>query len=296
MRAATPDTTELFVDSETGTLREVVLGLGAGFHSVAPEITNTTMPRFYEEDDRPTASGLEAQLEAFRVELARAGAVVHRPEQLDGVPDQVCPRDLGFVVGDRFFWCRMKHQSRRAEQGGINGIVEGFDPERVRTPPGGCVLEGGDVRVDPEAGFVGVGQRPDRAGVEWLADELRGFRDVVPGELSGDEVLHLDCAFSPVGQRTALVFPEGFTGGLPEAIRERYDNLIEVTREEQANLATNVLSLDPHTVVSRADSTRVNAELRALGFDVREVDFTEAPKTGGSFRCTTLVLRRDALD
>lgn len=285
-----------FVNSETGTLREVVLGIGTGFHSAPPEIINTTMPEYYESDDAPTADTLEQQLEQFRIELVRAGVKVHRPEQLDDVPDQVCPRDLGFVIGERFFWCRMKYESRRLEQAGVKELVAALDPSRVVVPPDDVVLEGGDVLVDPEAVFVGVGQRSSRAGAEWLAAELRGERDVVAVELQGDEVLHLDCAFSPVGQRTALVYPEGFVGGLPRAIRDRYDNFIEVTAEEQSNLTTNVLSLSPDTVVSRSDSVRVNGELRTLGFDVREIDFTEPPKTGGSFRCSTLVVRRDPLE
>lgn len=273
----------------------MVLGLGVGFHSVPAEITNTTMPLYYDRDDRPTADSLHKQLEAFRAELESAGVTVLRPEELVDVPDQVCPRDLGFVIGKRFFWCRMKHASREAEQTGIAGIVRSLDAEDELTPPPGVVIEGGDVLVDPEAVFVGVGQRTSHDGAAWLADQLKGERDVVAVELSGDDVLHLDCAFSPVGHRTALVYPGGFRDGVPLPIQERYDNLIEVTAAEQASLATNVLSIDPRTVVSRAGSTRVNSELRSLGFDVREVEFTEPPKTGGSFRCTTLVLRRDPL-
>lgn len=291
-----PSQSPAYIDSETGTLREVVLGIGEGFHSTPPEIINSTMPAYYGTADAPTAHALERQLSQFHNVLMQAGVTVHRPVQLDAVPDQVCPRDLGFVIGDRFYWCRMKFESRRIEQQGVFHITEMLPADRVVTPPEDIVLEGGDVLVDTEAVFVGVGQRSSRSGAEWLHSELRGIREVVPVELQGEAVLHLDCAFSPVGHRTALVFPDGFKGGLPDAIRDRYDNLIEVTIEEQAKLATNVLSIDPQTVVSRSDSHRVNDGLRSLGFDVREVEFDEPPKTGGSFRCSTLAIRRDPLD
>ena len=81
---------------------------------------------------------------------------------------------------------------------------------------------------------------------------------------------------------------EGMEG---TALRETYE-LIDVTREEQRVLGTNVLSLDPSTVISQPTSVRINAEMRARGIEVIEVPYSEPPKTGGSFRCSTLPLHR----
>ncbi len=79
--------------------------------------------------------------------------------------------------------------------------------------------------------------------------------------------------------------------GVRATVSETYD-LIGVTREEQQRLGTNVLSLDPQTVVSQPTSQRINDEMRARGITVIEVPYSEPPKTGGSFRCCTLPLYR----
>ena len=107
-----------------------------------------------------------------------------------------------------------------------------------------------------------------------------------------EDVLHLDCAFNPLGQGHALIYPDGLET-IPPVLRRKYA-WIEVRREEADALATNVLSVAPDTVIARAgpDCARVNGELRKAGYTVLEVPFDGVPSTGGSFRCATLPLRR----
>jgi N-dimethylarginine dimethylaminohydrolase len=109
----------------------------------------------------------------------------------------------------------------------------------------------------------------------------------------GEDILHLDCAFQPLGLGHALIYPDGLAT-LPDAVRA-YD-WIEVTRKEATALATNVISVAPDHVIARTapDCARVNAALRAAGYKVTEVAFDAVPGTGGSFRCATLPLSRAA--
>jgi N-dimethylarginine dimethylaminohydrolase len=107
----------------------------------------------------------------------------------------------------------------------------------------------------------------------------------------GENVLHLDCSFVPVGPRSALVYAGGLAE-MPAAMADEYD-LIEVTKAEQQILATNVLSLSPTQVIARTCASRVNAELRQRGLDVIELPFDDPPVLGGSFRCCSLPLWRD---
>ena len=143
------------------------------------------------------------------------------------------------------------------------------------------------------AQIVGIGQRTTLAGAAWLMQLVPDY-EIVPIYLSGladgEDVLHLDCSFLPVGDGYALIYPGGMRE-IPAVLRETYE-LIEVTREEQQVLGTNVLSISPTCVVSQPTSTRINAEMRARGIDVLEVPYSEPPKTGGSFRCCTLPLHR----
>ncbi|MEM7336783.1 MAG: hypothetical protein AAF490_32220, partial [Chloroflexota bacterium] len=71
---------------------------------------------------------------------------------------------------------------------------------------------------------------------------------------------------------------------------------VQVDGVEREHLATNVLSINPTTIVARKGETsvRVNQELKRLGYLVEEVVFDGVPATGGSFRCASLTLQRQA--
>jgi len=285
---------DVFVDSETAPLRSVIVGYPDNFLQVDPEIINETQRQYYFGPDAPTAEDVTAQLNGFIDVLTARGVDVRQPHPLPYLPDQMMTRDIGVVIGDTFVVTTMAAQSRRHEWRGYSHLFEHF-PEHVKVlfGPEDLVIEGGDVIVDRGKVFVGIGQRTTLAGAAWLMQLVPDF-EIVPINLSGlddgEDVLHLDCSFLPVGDGYALIYPDGMRD-VPATLRETYD-LIEVTREEQQMLGTNVLSLAPDCVVSREDSTRINAEMRSRGIDVIELPYSEPPKTGGSFRCCTLPLHR----
>ena len=285
---------DVFVDSETAPLRSVIVGYPDNFLQVDPEIINETQRQYYFGPDSPTPEDVTRQLNAFIDVLVARGIDVRQPHPLPYLPDQMMTRDIGVVIGDTFVVTTMAAQSRRHEWRGYAHLFEHF-PEHVKVlfGPEDLVIEGGDVVVDRGKVFVGIGQRTTLAGAAWLMQLVPDF-EIVPINLSGlddgEDVLHLDCSFLPVGDGHALIYPDGMRD-IPATLRESYD-LIEVTREEQQMLGTNVLSLAPDCVVSREDSPRINSEMRARGIDVIELPYSEPPKTGGSFRCCTLQLHR----
>ena len=285
---------DVFVDSETATLRSVIVGYPDNFLQVVPEIINETQRRFYDSPDAPTAEAVTAQLNDFIEVLSSRGIEVLQPHPLPYIPDQMMTRDIGVVIGDTFIVTTMAARSRRREWRGYAHLFERF-PEHVKVlfGPEDLVIEGGDVIVDKGKVFVGIGQRTTLAGAAWLMQLVPDY-EIVPINLrglhDGEDVLHLDCSFLPVGENSALIYPDGMRE-VPATVRETYD-LIEVTRDEQHRLGTNVLSIDPSTVISQPTFKRINDEMRARGIDVIEVPYSEPPKTGGSFRCCTLPLHR----
>ncbi|MEP4652080.1 MAG: arginine deiminase family protein [Ilumatobacter sp.] len=285
---------DVFVDSETAPLRSVLVGYPDNFLQVDPEIINETQRQYYFGADAPTPEAVTAQLNGFIEVLVRRGIDVRQLHPLPYLPDQMMTRDIGVVIGDTFVVTTMAARSRRHEWRGYAHLFEHF-PEHVKVlfGPEDLVIEGGDVIVDRGKVFVGIGQRTTLAGAAWLMQLVPDF-EIVPVNLSGladgEDVLHLDCSFLPVGDGHALIYPGGMRD-IPATLRETYD-LIEVTKQEQQMLGTNVLSLAPDCVVSREDSTRINAEMRARGIEVIELPYSEPPKTGGSFRCCTLPLHR----
>ncbi|MCB8926880.1 MAG: hypothetical protein H6652_14785 [Ardenticatenaceae bacterium] len=284
---------KLCVTSETGRLRSVIIGYPDNFHQVPPAIINETQKQYYFGPDCPTRERIMAELDGFKQVLAGHGVEVLQPEPLDDVPDQLMTRDIGVVIGDTFVVTQMARASRRDEWLGLLPILDELNTQRIIKVPDEIVLEGGDVIVDNGRIFVGLSQRTGADGAAYLAHRFPQF-EVIPVPLKqladGENVLHLDCSFVPVGQRSALIYADGLAE-VPEAIAD-YD-LIEVTRAEQALLATNVLSLSPTQVIARRCASRVNAELRQRGLEVIELPFADPPKTGGSFRCCSLPLWRD---
>ncbi len=286
------DRLNAWLSSETDRLTHVVLGLPDTFHISEPEVVNETQHRYYFTENHPKKENLQREFEMLRKILENQGIAVYQPKAVEAVPDQLTPRDIGFVIGDTFVLSNMKNHSRWAEWRGIEYILRQLDTPVIQVPEE-IMIEGGDVVIHDGFIYVGISERTSRGAADFLARKFPDF-EVIPIPLrnrrSGHEILHLDCAFMPVGNQKALFYPEGFEE-VPPAISCRYD-LIEVTDEEQTELAVNVLSLSPQTVVSRRSAARVNALLRDAGLEIIELDFDEAPKTGGSFRCCTLPLRR----
>lgn len=284
---------DLYCRSETHTLRSVVLGYPDNFHAdlTTVEIVNNTQLRCYSDSQtRPTAQRLKLEFDVFQQILENHGVTVFYPKPCSA-PDQLTPRDIAFVVDKTLFVAQMAKASRKQEHKGISFLLE--EMSQVVSVPETVVIEGGDIIVDNDMVFVGISQRTTMDGYRWLVEQLPAFT-IVPVPLkslnNGEDCLHLDCVFVPVGTNHALIYPNGIDNKIPAELR-RY-KWLEVTKEEQGELATNVLSLSESCVVSRHSAVRANKLLKAIGLEVITLKFDEAPKTGGSFRCCTLPLVR----
>jgi N-dimethylarginine dimethylaminohydrolase len=192
----------------------------------------------------------------------------------------------------------MAKKSRKYEVAGIFPLIREFSGQEpdVLIPPEGCLLEGGDILVDKGRILVGISQRTNMRGYEWLRDTFDGQAEVIPinikSQAEGENVLHLDCAFNPVGEKSALFYEDGFAS-FPEFLKREYD-MIPVSKKEQRELATNVLSLSEKMVIARdhPECKRLSEAMHSRGIEVAEIRFDGAPSTGGSFRCCSLPLIR----
>lgn len=298
--SSTPPRIHTYCFNESDTLRQVIIGYPDNFHknSLIVEVINQIQARYYGSEDEPTVDKLRVEFTEFQRVMGVHNVVVDNQEPCPadaGVPDQLTPRDVGFVIGEKFFLASMARRSRKREWEGISKILDRIPPESIVKVPGDIVIEGGDIVVDKGNVFVGVSRRTTHQGVRFLRQVLvgTGFR-VIPIHLKsieeGEDCLHLDCVFVPVGRNHTLIYPAGIKK-VPAEVRNSYQ-WIEVTREEQNDLSTNVLALSPTQVISRDSAVRVNRELKRAGLEVIPLRFDEAPKTGGSFRCCTLPLVR----
>ena len=290
----------LNITNEFDPLSHVVVGTGTGYHRdrARVEVVNETQQRAFNAGAYPSEQTLLGEFAAFKAVLKENNIHVYEPRLAPvTVQDQTCPRDIGFVIGDVLVIAAMRNHSRAEEFAGIRHLLEYWHGHVIEAPDD-AFLEGGDVIIDDQHIFVGYGQRSDRAGVEFMQDVFGQAYEIVPmacrSVAQGENILHLDCTFNPLGLGHVLIYKNGLLN-VPPIVTEKYIE-IPVDRIEAEALATNVFSIRPDTVIARSapQCARVNAVLKDLGYRVIEVDFDLVPSTGGSFRCVTMPVHRIA--
>lgn len=270
--------------SEYHPLKKVVLA--SPTYMTIKEPINATQEKYMEENiDTKKA---EQQHANFVNKLEEHGIEVVLLPPLKKFPEQVFTRDIGFTLGSHVFVSDMAHHVRKGEE---NTFLTWLNREKISyTNLKGDNIEGGDVLIDENTIYVGVSNRTNRNAIEHLQSLLPTY-EVIPVPFT-HTYLHLDCVFNILSPSEALIFRGEIDMNIEKLLAERYD-LIEVSKEEQATLGTNVLSIGNKNVFSLPINQGVNKDLKRRGYNVIEVDITEIIKSGGSFRCCTLPLKRE---
>lgn len=248
---------------------------------------------------------LEQQLNALVQTLKSLDVKVYRPKNLPQV-DQIFARDVGFVIQDVLVRSKMI-EDRAKEWEGVKDLLQGI---KSVTPPSDVLIEGGDVLIVGDKLYVGYCDeatissfktaRTNKKSLLWLQKTFPDIQ-VVGVQLIKDDldvtknVLHLDCAFMPLGLGHCIIYKEGFyTAEDYRKITADYpmEKIFHVSQEEAILLATNLLSIDRDCIVSDKRFTHVNKWLESNGYDIHLVDYSAIGKLGGLLRCSTLPLER----
>jgi len=273
----------LFVDAEWDRLTVVAVVRPECF--VLTEPINSTQRRFYGTDDQPSASQLVDQHTSVVSVLTAAGIQVVEIEPTLNLPFQFNVRDAAMVIGSRLILARMARPVRKSEPAAFEAAM---GAESVATIPAGQ-LEGGDIAVTPDEVFVGLGERTDETGYASLRNLLCGTRKVTPIRL-GAGVLHLDVALNLLSPDVGVLHRPSIVDPLPKSLRAL--EWIEVTDDEFAEQAANMLVLEQGTVMLDARHERLQDTLATQGFRCIAVQLDEITKVGGGVRCMTLPLVR----
>ncbi|MGG1962842.1 dimethylarginine dimethylaminohydrolase family protein [Bacillus pumilus] len=207
----------------------------------------------------------------------------------DRYPEQVFTRDIGFTIGHTLFVSNMAAPVRQGEEQLLKEWAQEDGFKTVSLSNG--TIEGGDVLVDQTRVFVGMSKRTNPAAIHELKKELPDH-DIIPIHLP-PHILHLDCVMNILSHDEMLIYPEAFKKEDLHLLNMHY-HLIEISEQEQFTLGPNVLSIGQKKVISLPINQETNAALTAHGYTVIEVDFSEIIKSGGSFRCCTLPIRRSS--
>ncbi|MGM0969287.1 MAG: dimethylarginine dimethylaminohydrolase family protein [Bacillota bacterium] len=205
----------------------------------------------------------------------------------DRFSEQVFTRDIGFTIEHTLFVSSMAAPVRQGEEQLLKEWAQGNGLKTVTLTNG--TIEGGDVLVDQRRVFVGTSKRTNPAAIHELKKELPDH-DIIPIHLP-PHILHLDCVMNILSHDEILIYPEAFKKEDLHLLNMHY-HLIEISEQEQFTLGPNVLSIGQKKVISLPINQETNAALTAHGYTVIEVDFSEIIKSGGSFRCCTLPIRR----
>lgn len=301
------------VTNETAALRTVVLGLPDSTGG-APSLAEAYDAKSYESILKgvyPTDEDIKTEMDAVLEVLLRHNIEVLRPAPINNY-NQIFARDVAFAIDDKLFVSNLI-ADRARETDAFAPIWERIGESNLVHIPEDIHAEGGDILLYDDILFIGTYLQKDYSTFKTARTNARAidfFREffphktIVPIELIKHDtdpmrsVLHLDCAFQPVGRGHALVYPQGFlqpnTYGLIVEIFKGKENLFEVTPEEAYLMHTNVFSISPDTLISERNFVRMNNHLRNVwGMNVEEVPYKEISKQGGLLRCSTMPLIRE---
>ena len=302
---------ELNIKNETSRLRAVVLGSAIN-NGPTPKLEEAYDPKSLEHilaGTYPIEKDMVNEMEAFNTVLKKYDVTVYRPEMIENY-NQIFTRDIGFVIDDVFVKSNIL-PDRERELDAIQYIIDQINPKKVVRPPEEVHIEGGDVMLWNDYIFIGtykgsdykdyITARTNVQGVQYIKDlfpnKIVKEFDLVKSKIEArDNALHLDCCFQPVGNDKGIIYKNGF--------REEADylflvnlfgkeNLFHITRDEMYNMNSNIFSIDTNVVVSERNFTRLNNWLRANGFVVEEIPYSEIAKQEGLLRCSTLPLIRE---
>jgi N-dimethylarginine dimethylaminohydrolase len=275
--------------SETGRLRKVVMCPPAFFEIVEP--TNAIQRLYYSDGLSPPEPLLMVQQHRGLVRiLQEEGVEVELLPLVPSLPFQHATRDVGVVIGDTILLSNLKERTRRLETQVAEPVLQQYKL-RILVPERGFV-EGGDVIVDNDRLWVGLGARTDEWGAEFLHRTFGRDYDVIPLRFDPNYT-HLDTVFDVLSQGHALLYEPAFEPSSLQSIREAYPSIVSLTDKEQQNAGANVLCLNPDKVISIAENPSVNEQLAQLGFEVVTLSYSEVIKSGGSVRCDTLPMERE---
>ena len=297
----------LNVKSETGRLREVVLGQPYS-NGPTPTLEQTYDSKSYESvlhGVYPDERDIVREMDAFEDILRKYDVKVYRPEIVRDC-NQIFARDVGFVIDDKIIVSNVI-PNRQEEIDAYGRIYEQIHYKHIYNLPETVHVEGGDVIIYGDTIFLGQYNFPDYPAVKTArtnrlaVDYLRMIfpnRRIIPLNLRKSDtdpyegILHLDCTFMPVGRGKCIIYKPGFMNPRDAMHLVEYfgpENVFELTLDEMYWMNSNIFSISEDVVVIEEHFTRLGQHMRDVwGMTVETVPYREISKMGGLLRCSTL--------
>ena len=283
------------VDSEYGTLREVLLGPVESFHWMADNaayssIVRDTLRKGHRFDKQLAVRQYREMVEAYE----DAGVTVRALEVNELTPYQVYARDSSFMTPFGAAVCQLANPRRRGEYAEVLRFYLGNGIPIYDLVSAGH-FEGGDFNIiAPGAVLVGyTGFRCE----EVAARQVGGWFEREGWEVKYAPIdsfyVHIDLMVCMLAEKLAAVCLDTTEPGIVQWLEAKGIEIVPASFQETMALGCNVVALGDDRVLSTAAATGLNARLRALGFAVYDPDMTMFTWAGGGVHCMAQPLRRD---
>ena len=301
---------EVKVDNEYSALKSVILGLADDMGD-PPKVFDVYDPRslyHIKNNSYPSEVDVKKDVESFYKILIKHNVDVLRPDNIKNC-NQVFARDLGFTISNIFFQSNIV-PNREEELVGVSGIINNLDAGVVKLPDY-MHIEGGDVVIHNDKLFIGtysgedyselITARTNQESISYL-EKMIPSKEIMSINIKKsntdvfENVLHLDCCFQPIGEKNAIICPDGFSS------KDQLDLVLNIFGEnnvymaygkEAFNLISNLLVLSPKVIVSDKRFSKINTWLERNDFLVEKISYKNVSKMSGLFRCSTLPLLRE---
>ena len=289
--AAARTATAWGVDSEYGLLHDVLLCRPDHFRWLpTSSISKATLASGAVFDHDLAMRQHAEMVDAY----AGAGVTVHLLESDPALPYQVYARDSSFMTPHGAVVTQMHQWWRRGEYAAVIRFCRDND-----IPIFGMVtaaaFEGGDFDViEPGCVLIGYcGERTQEPAARQVAGwfEAQGWE--VRLEPIAEHYVHIDLMVCMLAPKLAAVCLDTTSDGVISWLKHKAIELVPVSYRDTMALGCNVMALGNDRVISTAQSTDLNARLRALGFEVYDPDVSMFTLGGGGVHCMAQALRRD---
>jgi N-dimethylarginine dimethylaminohydrolase len=223
-----------------------------------------------------------------------AGVTVHYLEPDAALPYQVYARDSSFMTPKGAVVTQMAQWWRRGEYAPVISFYQATSIPIFGMVTAGS-FEGGDFDViEPGAVLIGYcGERTQEQSARQVGSWLEAEGWEVLLEPIPEHYVHIDLMVCMLAPKLAAVCPDTTSDRVLNWLRGKGIELIDVSYRDTMLLGCNVVSLGDERVISTAQSTELNAKLRARGFTVYDPDVTMFTLGGGGVHCMCQALSRD---
>ncbi|WP_424979207.1 dimethylarginine dimethylaminohydrolase family protein [Leisingera sp. S232] len=190
--------------------------------------------------------------------------------------------------------CHMQLKCRRADYATAIKFYQDNDIPIWKFATAGH-FEGGDFNIiEPGRVLIGYcGERSEKEGAEQVAGFVRaeGWEAVVAP--ISREFVHMDGLIVPLADKLAVACIDAMEPWLVDVVKGWRIEIVDVSYAEAKNLGVNLVALGDGKVLSMAGAKKLNAKMRALGFEVYDPDMSMFTLGGGGVHCLSQALCRE---